>query len=83
MSLVLTANRQKANITVKDTGIGIPSEHLPHLFERFYRGTAGHERAEGLGLGLALVKAIVDAHEGRIAVESTPGAGTRFVITLP
>lgn len=78
-----TAPDGAVRLWVRDEGEGMDEETRSHVFERFYRGTAGHERAEGLGLGLALVKAIVDAHEGRIAVESTPGAGTRFVITLP
>jgi signal transduction histidine kinase len=68
---------------VRDEGAGMDEETRSRVFERFYRGAAGHQRTEGLGLGLALAKAIVDAHEGRIEVESSPGRGTRFVITLP
>jgi len=73
-------------IIVKDTGRGIPAEHLPHIFDRFYRvpgkGTApGPE--QGLGLGLSFVAWIVKAHNGKIEVESTPGKGTRFIIRLP
>jgi heavy metal sensor kinase len=73
-------------IVVEDTGRGIPTESLPHIFDRFYRvpGTgsaAGPE--QGLGLGLSFVAWIVKAHRGKIAVDSTPGQGTRFTIKLP
>lgn len=68
-------------VSVVDQGPGIAAEHQPHLFERFYRvpGT----RTDGLGLGLYIAKAIVELHGGRISVESTPGRGSRFVVTLP
>jgi signal transduction histidine kinase len=70
-------------LTVQDTGAGIPGEHLPHVFDRFYRGDSARSRdgAES-GLGLAIAKAIVEAHGGTISVESTPGAGTTFTIAL-
>jgi signal transduction histidine kinase len=64
---------------VQDTGKGIDPVDLPHIFERFYRGTTS---AEGSGLGLAIVQSIVHAHGGRISAESTPGQGSRFVIEL-
>ncbi|MCI0712566.1 MAG: tetratricopeptide repeat-containing sensor histidine kinase [Chloroflexi bacterium] len=71
-------------ITVKDTGIGIPPEALPHLFERFYRvHDERHQSVEGSGLGLAICKAIVEQHRGSIQVDSTPNVGTSFVISLP
>jgi heavy metal sensor kinase len=76
----------RIEIAVEDTGRGIPTEHLPHIFDRFYRvpgsGTAPSPE-QGLGLGLSFVAWIVKAHEGKIEVESTPGKGTRFLITLP
>jgi signal transduction histidine kinase len=78
-----------ATITVSDTGVGIAAEELPRIFDRFYRGTEGlaasrkETRASGSGLGLAIVKSIVDMHAGRIVVESLPGSGTRFTLTLP
>jgi signal transduction histidine kinase len=72
--------------TVADTGPGIPSAEIPHLFERFYRGDRSRARTgneNGAGLGLAIAKAIVEAHGGHIWVESEPGQGTRFTFTLP
>ncbi len=71
-------------VHVADTGAGIAAEDLPHVFERFYRGEKSRSRATGgSGLGLAIAKAIVEAHGGRIWVESQPGHGARFVFTLP
>lgn len=68
-------------ITVEDTGIGIAAADLPRIWDRLYRGEAGrHER--GLGLGLSLVRAIVEAHGGRVEASSRPGAGAAFVVTL-
>jgi len=73
-------------LAVEDNGRGIPTEHLPHIFDRFYRvpgqGTAPSPE-QGLGLGLSFVAWIVKAHHGTIEVESTPGKGTRFTIRLP
>jgi signal transduction histidine kinase len=70
-------------IVVSDTGIGIPSEHLPHLFDRFYKVDAGRAAGTGgSGLGLSIVKAIVERHGGAIAVESEPGR-TTFTVRLP
>ncbi len=69
--------------TVADTGEGIPSEQLAHVFERFYRGEASRQQREGeSGLGLAIVRSLVEAHGGVIRAESTPGHGTRMTITL-
>ncbi|OUC06367.1 histidine kinase, partial [Litorilinea aerophila] len=70
-------------LQVRDTGSGIDPEDLPYIFERFYRGDkARHENGES-GLGLAIAKSLVEAHGGTIQVESTPGEGTTFRITLP
>jgi two-component system phosphate regulon sensor histidine kinase PhoR len=71
-------------ILVKDQGCGIPAEHLPRIFERFYRVDRGRSRKlGGTGLGLSIVKHIVNVHHGRVLVESTPGKGSTFSIRLP
>lgn len=73
-----------AQIEVRDSGVGIDASELPRIFERFYRGSRANEaRGSGSGLGLSIVKSIVDLHAGRVAVESRLGAGTTFVVTLP
>jgi PAS domain S-box-containing protein len=69
-------------VTVKDEGRGIPPEELPLIFDAFHRGKAG-EKIKGFGLGLASVKAIVEAHGGRVLVESEPGKGSTFNVVLP
>uniref|UniRef100_A0A7C6AA54 histidine kinase n=1 Tax=candidate division WOR-3 bacterium TaxID=2052148 RepID=A0A7C6AA54_UNCW3 len=82
----ITAQRlnQSIRITIKDTGIGIAQEHLSRIFERFYVVDKSHSRRMGgTGLGLSIVKHIVLLHNGEIEVESTPGVGTKFIITLP
>jgi signal transduction histidine kinase len=71
-------------VEVADTGEGIAPPDLDHVFERFYRGEKSRSRATGgAGLGLAIMRSIVEAHGGRVGVESTPGAGTRFFFILP
>jgi signal transduction histidine kinase len=71
-------------ITIRDTGIGIPEETLPHIFDEFYRGNQpGVEHVSGSGLGLSLVKSVVDNHKGSITVESSVNKGTTFVIKIP
>ena len=73
-------------LTVKDTGEGVLQEHLPHIFERFYRADHARSRQRGgSGLGLAIVQAIIRAHGGEIDVESDgiPGKGSKFTIRLP
>jgi two-component system, NtrC family, sensor histidine kinase KinB len=72
----------RVTLSVADTGIGIPAEHLPHVFERFFR-VPGQSAEGGTGLGLSIVKEIVDAHHGEVTCESEPGRGTVFYITLP
>jgi signal transduction histidine kinase len=73
-----------ARIEVTDTGVGIDPAELPHIFERFYRGSRANEaRGSGSGLGLAIVRSIVDMHGGTVVVESRVGEGSRFVVELP
>lgn len=82
----ITASRNDAMVTisVRDTGEGIAPEHLPNIFERFYRADSSRARATGgTGLGLAIVKQMVEAHHGQIAVESQPEQGACFTFTLP
>ena len=69
---------------VRDNGVGIPKSHLPFVFKRFYR-VAKHRGSEvkGTGLGLSIVKRAVEAHGGKIFVDSTPGISTAFTIQLP
>lgn len=69
-------------LSISDTGSGIPAEHLPHVFERFFR-VPGQNRGSGTGLGLAIAREIVTAHAGTITCESQPGMGTAFRLTLP
>src|SRR5207248_8995170 len=72
-----------ANVTIADTGQGIAAEDLPHIFVRFYRADKSRSRAAGRsGLGLAISKAIVDAHGGTIELTSQTGAGTTFTVRL-
>ncbi|MGG6311129.1 sensor histidine kinase [Paenibacillus macerans] len=74
----------RAELTVADTGAGIPAADLPHIFDRFYRGDKARDRSQGgTGLGLAIAKWIVDKHGGTIAAASKPGSGTTITISLP
>jgi signal transduction histidine kinase len=71
-------------IEVSDTGIGIAPEHLPRIFERFYQADASRARSQGnAGLGLAISKAIIEAHGGSIEAASEAGKGTTFRVRLP
>lgn len=82
--LGLKSEPTAVRLWVEDTGCGIPPEHLPHIFERFYRVPQSQTPdRKGLGLGLSFVAWIVKAHGGKIDVQSQPGKGTRFEVTLP
>lgn len=71
-------------VRVSDTGVGIPAEHLPRLFERFYRVDSARSReGGGTGIGLAIARSVIEAHGGRIWAESTPGRGSVFAFELP
>jgi signal transduction histidine kinase len=79
--VILKTEADEAALCVEDTGIGIPDDDLPHIFDRFHRGrnTASHD---GSGLGLAITYAIINAHGGRLTAENTE-YGARFCIRLP
>jgi heavy metal sensor kinase len=84
VSLSLTKEGRSAVVAVSDTGIGIPEEHIPQIFERFYRVDKARSRSEkGSGLGLSICKYIVEVHSGSITVESEVGKGSTFSVYLP
>ena len=72
-----------ASVEVSDTGIGIPSDDLPHVTDRFYRGARAAEMATGSGIGLTIVAELVQAHRGRLDIGSEVGEGTQVTVTLP
>jgi signal transduction histidine kinase len=75
---------ENAVVEVRDSGPGIPETELPHVFDRFFRGTnVGEARASGSGLGLAIVRSIVEMHGGSIRVASSVGRGSTFTVELP
>ena len=84
IELTLDLEEEIAVVAIRDTGIGIPAEHLPHIFDRFYRiDKARNRRDGGTGLGLSIVKSIVEAHAGTIDVESVVASGSVFTVRLP
>lgn len=84
VALTAACDAAEVRIEVRDHGIGIAAEDLPHVFQPFFRADRSRTRATGgLGLGLALARRIIDAHAGAIALESHPGEGTRAVVRLP
>ncbi len=84
--IIVTAatSASDVQVSVRDTGVGIATEHLPYIFERFFRTDRSRTRATGgAGLGLTIVKQLVQGHGGRVWAESTPGVGSVFTFTLP
>jgi signal transduction histidine kinase len=84
VSVSVGSDREWAVLRVHDTGVGIAAEHLPHLFERFYRADPARARADGgAGLGLAIAQWVTQAHGGQISVDSELGRGSTFTVRLP
>jgi two-component system OmpR family sensor kinase len=82
--IALEAGETEVVLAVADEGPGIAAEDAMHIFDRFYRADPSRSRARGgTGLGLAIVDSIVTAHDGRVTLDTTPGQGTTFTITLP
>lgn len=82
--LTATGTATEVEFSIRDTGIGIPPEDLPFIFDRFFRARRpGGELIEGTGLGLSIARAIVEKHGGTIRLESSLGSGTTFFVTLP
>ena len=83
VSVSLVDHGKTVKIHVKDSGVGIKTEEIPRIFERFYRVDRARSRdSGGTGLGLAIVKHLVDAHHGNITVKSTLGEGSEFIVEL-
>lgn len=83
VAVALSEGQGKVQLTVHNTGPAIPAEHLPHLFERFYRSNAARDRESGgYGLGLAIAQSIAESHGGRITATSAPQSGTTFTVSF-
>jgi signal transduction histidine kinase len=82
IEVIVEQGRGLARLVVVDHGIGIPPDRLPHVFEKFERAVSSDQYG-GLGLGLFIVRRVVDAHGGRVNVESNSGEGARFCVELP
>jgi signal transduction histidine kinase len=84
-SVIITGNYSdtELSINIQDTGVGIPEESIPHLFEKFYRVKEHENKASGTGLGLSISKQIIQGHNGRLEVKSKMGVGTAFTVHLP
>jgi signal transduction histidine kinase len=87
VEVTAVVDADRCAVTVADTGPGIPAEHLPFVFERFYRADAARARGSrgtgGTGIGLAIVRSVVEAHGGQVRAESQPGRGSAFTFDLP
>ncbi|MGJ3248392.1 MAG: sensor histidine kinase [Elainellaceae cyanobacterium] len=77
------SNDTQTVVQIRDTGVGIPPNAIPHLFDRFYQVDSSRSHRTGSGLGLAIARAIVENHQGQIHLNSTPGEGTTVTVTLP
>jgi signal transduction histidine kinase len=82
VTAIAEGNGRRCHVVISDTGVGIPSSALPHVFERFFRADPARSRG-GAGLGLSIARWIVDSHRGRIEMESTEGKGTSVTVTFP
>ncbi len=83
VSIQIQVEEKQIKVSIRDEGIGISPEDLPHIFDGFYRGKSGQEAAAGHGIGLAVARQIVEAHDGTVSAESRPGKGTTFIVSLP
>jgi signal transduction histidine kinase len=83
IKLSAQAGDRVIDLLVQDNGLGIPPEDLPYIFSRFYRGDKTRQHNGEAGLGLAIAKSLVEAHGGKIFVQSEPGLGSTFIIRLP
>jgi signal transduction histidine kinase len=84
VELIIEGSENEVCLSVRDSGVGIAAEQLPHIFEKFFQASnQAYAAAKGTGLGLAIAREIVEAHGGSIKVESTLGMGTTFSINLP
>lgn len=77
-----TSDENRVRVSVSDTGCGIPKESIKHIFDKFYQGDSSHS-TEGNGLGLALVKRVLELMDGEIQIISETGKGSTFIVTLP
>lgn len=83
ITTAIEKQQEMLNICIQDNGIGMTEETQQNLFNRYYRGTTTEQKSEGTGLGMAIVKSLIEAHEGTISVESALQQGAKFTITLP
>jgi two-component system, OmpR family, phosphate regulon sensor histidine kinase PhoR len=83
LTIYAEVEEKQVIVQFRDTGIGIPTQDLPYIFDKFYRASNASMEASGTGLGLAIVRSVIDSHQGRIWVDSRPGEGTTFTIVIP